>query len=268
VHGFSTLTGRALARARGLFADTVRLGRRPVTLGALLLVIGSTATVVAGTNTSPTITSLTVSSAVVDEGQTVTLFGRFSDPDVADRHTLKIRWHDGSPKEAIQLPAGPTSFTVTHTYLDNLPPSYPQQIFLTLYDRTSPGGQSPTDNTEGSGQVYGTVPIQVRNVAPRFVTGSIVGTATAGGVVVEGDFTDPGSADVIQLTGAVGNPDLPNQNPMACTIGPGERHFRCQYAQQPNLAAKTYNVALIVRDDDGGRSTHTMSVRFNGLTRP
>jgi hypothetical protein len=109
----------------------------------------------------------------------------------------------------------------------------------------------------------------VKNVPPGFVGGSLVATASAGGVVVEGDVTDASPVDMLLVAGAVGNPLYPpSQIPMTCSMGPDRRHFRCEHTHQPNLQARTYTINLKAKDDDGGQSTHTMTVRFGGLTRP
>ncbi len=267
MRGFSTASGHTLGHARRLVAGLLLTGRRPVVVGALLLLIGSTVTVLATTNTPPAITSLTVSPPIANEGQTVILKGTFTDPDATDAHTLLVYWTGGDEnfKEKVQLPPGQLSFQLSHTYTDNFPPT---PIKVVLIDRQHPVGAN--DNSDG---VFGGdtefLPFQVKNVAPRFVTKTVVGTATASGVVVEGDFTDPGTSDGHQVTGAIGNPIYPpGQIPMACTLTKGERHFRCEHTHQPNLGARTYNVNLTLRDDDGGKATHTMSVHFPGIGRP
>jgi len=246
-------------------ASPFRAGRRSVALGAILLA-ASTATVLATANTPPHFTSLTVSPSVLNEGQSVVLNGAFTDPDTTDAHSMLVYWDGGDSnfKQKVQLPPGQLSFQVHHTYTDNVASP---TIKVVLIDRQHP--IDANDNTDGiGGGETKFVPIQVKNVAPRFVDSSIVGSANAGGVVVEGDFTDPG-ADAIQLTAKIGLPINPaGQIPMACTLGKGERHFRCEYSQQASFAAKTYNINLLVKDDDGGQDTHTMSVHFGGITRP
>jgi len=258
--------GRAFERIRRVLAGGFRSGRRSAVLGTVLL-IGSTAAVMATANTAPTITSATMSPGIIDEGQTATLSVTFTDPDAADLHTVWVKWHDGSPKEQVVLPAGQTSFQRTHTFRNSVSGPSGSKVQVTVYDRTTPPGGN--DNADGSGHDAEFAPIQVNNVAPRFVDSSIVGTASAGGVVVEGDFTEPSPVDTVQVTGAVGNPIFPpNQTPMACTLLKGERRFRCEHTQQPNLQARTYTINLLVKDDDGGQDTHAMTVRFNGITRP
>jgi hypothetical protein len=262
---FRTRVTSARTWARGIPSTARKRGQRSALLGAVLLA-ASTATVLATANTPPHITSLTVTPSVANEGQTVTLRGTFTDPDTGDLHSIRIGWGDDTVtgvKQQVQLPAGQLSFQVTHTYTDDLAPT---TIKVSVLDRQTPPGTN--DNTTGGSLgVFGSVPIQVRNVPPGFVDSSIVGTATVSGVVVEGDFVDPGR-DSIQVFGTI-NPQNPfAAAPMTCSHGKGERHFRCEYTQAPNALAQTYPIGLRVVDDDGGFDTHTMSVRFPGITRP
>jgi len=267
VHGFFTPLRGAGTYGRQFLLALAQRGRRSVVLGAVLL-IGSAVTALGTANTDPQFTSLTASASIIDEGQTIVLRGTFTDPDTADAHGAHIHWNgaNDNTNEKLLLPPGQLSFEVSHRYVDDLPPT---TIKVWLFDRQLP--IHTNDNTNGpfGTDVGFTSTIQVRNVAPRFVDASIVGTATASGVVVEGDFTEPG-ADTIQLTGAIGSPIYPpNQLQMTCAIsGKGELHFRCQYAQQPNAQARTYDVHLKLRDDDGGQDTHDIIVRFAGITRP
>jgi hypothetical protein len=46
----------------------------------------------------------------VNEGDAVTLTIPFSDPDVEDAHIVTINWGDGSAPEAVQVPAGTSTY--------------------------------------------------------------------------------------------------------------------------------------------------------------
>lgn len=259
----TTTIRRAFDRPRHLASSVSRAGRRSTALGALLLA-ASTATVLATANTPPEIISATVTPSTFKEGDTVTLFATFTDADAADLHTVRIRWHDGSPTEQIQLPAGQTSFEVKHTYRDDQS-KYSGQNFVrfTVYDRqTLPG--SPNDNGSGAGEDLASVPTTASNVAPSFVDRGITVTKKGGGqVVIEGDIVEPGSADQLQLTATWGDPSAPGET--ACSLSEGKgatRHFTCEHAYRPNLQAKTYRVGLTVKDDDGGLDQYQTTVRL------
>lgn len=72
-------------------------------------------------NVAPTIDSLVLDSAVIDENDSVELTGTFSDPDTPDVHQVIIEWGDGSPNTIIDLTNGETSFVTSHQYLDDGP---------------------------------------------------------------------------------------------------------------------------------------------------
>src|SRR5262249_52733605 len=85
-------------------------------------------------------TSVTVTPTIL-EGQTATLQGTFTDPGSLDTFTLSVNWADGTPTQSVSLPAGATSFQLTHTYTQEAP--VPYQINVTLTDKD---GGSATAN--------------------------------------------------------------------------------------------------------------------------
>jgi hypothetical protein len=224
-----------------------------------MLLAASTATVLATANTPPHITSLTVSQSVIDEGQTVTLSGAFTDPDAGDLHTVRIGWGDDAItgfKQQVQLPAGQFSFQVTHTYTDDLAPT---SIKVSVLDRQLPPGTN--DNSGGHGTDFGFVPIQVKNVAPRFVANSVtVAKGPNRSVAVDGAFVDPGTVDTEQVTANWSDPFAPGTTP--CTLGKGERQFHCEHTYRTALVPRTYRITLVARDDDGGTGTFQTSVQI------
>jgi hypothetical protein len=110
--GLRAALKQALAESRTSLANSVRAGRRSLALGTVL-VLGSALTVLATTNTPPTITSLNLSSPSVDEGGNITISGAFTDPDATDTHSALIFWPD-STKQKVEIPAGQMTFTATH----------------------------------------------------------------------------------------------------------------------------------------------------------
>jgi hypothetical protein len=116
----------------------------------------ATAQTIAVTNVAPANVSLTLSAASINEGQSVTLGGTFTDPGVLDTHVVVITWGDGSATTTLNLAAGVLSFSgVNHTYQDN-PAGQPTGSF--------PISVTVTDKDGGQGT--GSTPIQVKNVAP------------------------------------------------------------------------------------------------------
>jgi hypothetical protein len=268
VNDFATTLRLATDRARRLQASVLGAGRRSVVLGALLLT-ASTVTVLATANTLPTITSLTLNRTVVDEGQPVILSGTFTDPDAADRHTLKIDWGGAEPTQRIELPAGQLSFQVSHTYSDDLViDNTPLHRFRVIVaDHQLPVGTPPNDNNTGSiGQVAGFVPsLQVKNVAPSLVNITVTKQPTRDLrtvlAVVVGDIIDPG-ADTHQVAALWGDeprlPQPPTRTP--CTVT--GRRFRCEHTYTRGASDRTFTISLRVGDDDGGLGNATTSVQI------
>jgi hypothetical protein len=247
-----------LSRLHHLPSNVVRTGRSSLVLGAILL-IASTATVLAMSNTPPVVTSATLDKSIVDEGETVTLTVSFTDPDVEDLHTILVNWADIHHHQTIQLPAGQLSAQITHQHVDD--DLLENHIWVTVVDRQTPPGQEPNDNYASFGTFNALVPIQVRNVAPSFVDRSITVNKKGGSqVTVEGDFVDPGTADQMTVTATWGDPQSPGAT--ACSLSNGNRHFVCEHAYRPNLQAKTYPISLTVKDDDDGIDQHQTGVKL------
>jgi hypothetical protein len=260
MRNFATMVRRALDRARGLRLP--RSGRRSLALGTLLLT-ASTVTVLATANTPPEFTSLTVTPSVLNEGQTVTLSGTFTDSDTSDAHTVYIFWND-APIEAsrtkVQLPAGQTSFQATHTYMDNA-----TSIRVKVADRQLPLGSN--DNTEGYGRDRTGVPIQVKNVAPSLANITVTKQPTRDLrtvlAVVEGDIIDPGTRDTHQVSALFGDErPIPTPTRTPCTVT--GRRFRCEHTYARGSSDRTFTISLRVGDDDGGLGNATTSVLIPG----
>jgi hypothetical protein len=256
VTALPTVARRALDALRRLSTRTRRAGRRSAVLGAVLLA-ASAATVLATANTAPHITSLTVTPnvSVINEGQSLTINGTFTDPDATDRHAILVYWNDTPNNignaEKLQLPPGQFTFQLNHTFRDDVAPTH---FIVEVVDHQDPIGSNDNNIQAGQGEDTRHVPIQVLNVAPRFVAGSI--TLTKGpnrSVTVDGAFTDPGTLDTEQVTANWGDPYTPA--PTTCTLTTDSRHFHCAHTYHAALVATTYRITLVARDDDGGTDT-------------
>jgi hypothetical protein len=243
-----------------LTSGVARAGRRSTVLGAVLLA-ASTATVLATGNTQPTITSAAVNRHVFKEGETVTLAVSFTDPDLLDYHTARIRWDDGSPTQSFQIPVGQTSFQVEHRLVgDNEGPEW-RQGRITLYDRQTAPGTPQNDNSgDHALKPDRYFSIQISNAEPSFVSRSV--TVTPKGrthVTVEGEVTDPGAADHLQVTASWGDSSPPVTS--VCSVS-ASRHFVCEHDYRPNLQAKAYPVLLVVNDEKGALTEYRTTARL------
>src|SRR5205807_139455 len=79
---------------------------------------GSTSITVS--NLPPSNIQLTLSQATINENDSTTLSGSFSDPGTLDTHTVVINWGDGSSNTTLTLAADVLTFGgASHQYLDN-----------------------------------------------------------------------------------------------------------------------------------------------------
>src|SRR5207237_498147 len=62
---------------------------------------------------------LTPTPAAINENDTTTVAGSFTDPGTLDTHTVDIAWGDGSPDTVLHLDANVLTFSASHQYLDN-----------------------------------------------------------------------------------------------------------------------------------------------------
>jgi hypothetical protein len=255
-------------RYRDTLTISSRSGRRSLALGAVMM-LGSAMTVLATGNTPPTNLTLTASPATINEGDTITLTGSFTDPDVTDYHTLRIKWRDTNAVQKVQLAPGVTTFQATHTYTVSGEHGVPYEWKPTVevWDRQSPGEQSPNDNMGLGGEDFAWATFTINNVAPTFahnVTAhALHGTPYT--LVAEGDIVDPGTSDPVEVYAkwdGAPNGKLGLGEP--CTMTNATRHFRCErsYAVQPGPTSKPKSVTLTARDDDGGQTTVTKAIQF------
>jgi hypothetical protein len=261
VNRFGTLVRHAVRRGRPVLSKSMAPGRRSAALGALLL-LGSAVSTLATGNSAPEIISASLSQSVIDEGDTVTVTGTFTDADAGDRHTVWITWRDGALQYVkLELPPGQTTFQATHTYRNNRPSG--AKVGVWLKDHQLPPGAN--DNSEGEGEDYLSLPITVKNVAPTFEHASIQVTKAggkSGAVVVEGSLTDPGNADALSVVAGWGENGVVSPKPAsACTVNQHARTFRCEHTYSPTKA-QTYPISLVVRDPDGGEGTAKATVQF------
>lgn len=126
----------------------------------------------------------------VDEGSTFTRTVFITDPGVRDTFTGTVDWGDGTPIENIPLtgvlPAGTTSFQISHVYGHNRPTNY--QVTVNLTDK------------DGGVAVPLVFTVIVNNVAPTLTVapnqlvrpGQTLDLTGVGGRPFLGTFTDPG----------------------------------------------------------------------------
>jgi hypothetical protein len=260
-NGMTSVIRRTLARARQLPTRVARQGGWPLALGAMLLV-ASTASVVATANTPPKIESATFRPHRPVEGEEALLTVKFSDPNLGDFHTLRVRWRDdgdrGPSVHEMQVPAGQTFVQIPHTFKDAPTDG---TIQIAILDRQMPPG-APNDNTEGAGKDLVFAPAPVINAAPNFVGDSIqVQKQDRRKVLVVGEVADPGALDTLKVRATWGMGQ--GAEPTPCGVDTASRRFYCEHTYVgPWGGLITYVIGLEVTDDEGASSKYKTSVRI------
>ena len=142
-------------------------------------------------NVAPSGLILTPTLTTVNEGDSTTLNGSFTDPGTGDTHVVTINWNDGSANTVLNLTAGVLTFSSAHAYADDNPTN-------TASDTVAIQVTVADDDT---GSVSGSTNITVNNVAPTIVTLPAPAAINENGTVtVSGTLSDPGTLDTHTVT--------------------------------------------------------------------
>jgi hypothetical protein len=215
-------------------------------------------TTVAVTNVAPANVALTLSAVSINEGQSVTLGGSFTDPGTLDTHSVAINWGDGSTGTMVNLAAGVLTFTgVTHQYLDN-PVGLPNGSF--------PISVTVTDKDGGAGA--GGTSVQVKNVPPTAdLSGPLNGVPgqprTFTFSALDPSPTDQSAGFSYTINWGDGTPQNP-PNPDVQTISRLAGNGSGVAVDHIYTTTGSYMVQVTATDKDGGTSgpvTQTVTVQ-------
>jgi hypothetical protein len=198
-------------------------------------------------NGPPTNVAVSLSAASINENDTVTLAGAFSDPYdyTSGSHTITIDWGDGSATTILTVAGGAGVFNVpsgvTHQYLDDNPTATATDSYTISVTVTDSGGLSGVGITS----------ITVNN-APAVITGvmgPIEPIALGGAATLTATFTDVGSQDTHSCT-FQWNDGTPATTVNAAGTGNGTCSATHSY-----VVSNVYQVDVTVTDDDTGIAT-------------
>ena len=223
-------------------------------------------------NLAPVAGALTVQPGTVAEGDSVTVFGSYTDVGTLDRHIVSIDWGDGSavmssadPGTTIVIDPVKRLYSATHVYVDNPSGRPDYTISAVVTDETGATSNTVTAN------------VVVQNVVPTFTeitlndvpvvpnrsgAGPQPSTLTIdenGVVTIRGSFTDPGVRDGETVTIDWGEGGAPEQAVVSSDAhDPTLHHFTLSHRylddNPTNTPRDNYLVTATVVDKDGGTS--------------
>jgi hypothetical protein len=205
--------------------------------------VGTAIETIIVTNVAPTVSNVKVDSGTINEGSSLTLTGNLTDPGTKDSFKLTINWGDGSSLESVSLKAGSTSFSQTHTYVDDNPTGTPAD--------TNKIAVTVEDNDGGKGT--GSASVIVNNLAPELsISAPVYGSLYAKDATVNlsASITDMGPSDT--FTCSINWDDGITDNGTVASGGCTASH---EYS-----AAGVFTIQMQVMDDDTGSDTDTVMV--------
>lgn len=193
---------------------------------------------------------LTLSAAILDEGDTLNLSGSFVNIDTLDTHRVVISWGDGSANTVLSLAAGLRNFAASHLCRDDSPSGTAADGYAISV--------TVTDQDDGTGTAGAN--ITVNNVNP--VIQAFASDATfadkgeeSGPVNVSGSFIDVGVLDTHSAVVDWGDGTVETLA-LVQGAGSGTVHGSHAYA-----AGGVYTITLTLTDDDtGSHQTSTLAV--------
>lgn len=206
-------------------------------------------------NVDPTLGAVSIDSAVIDEGGSVTVSGTFADAGAADTHTVDIDWGDGTSSAAtVDQVAG--TYTATKVYTDDDPTGTASDV----------SAITVTVEDDDAGTAGGGTSVTVNNLAPT-LSGVTLSSATVdegGSVTVNGSILDAGVEDThtVLVDWGDGTTSTATVDQVAGTFSADHT-----YADDDptGTASDLSNIAITVTDDDTGVGADATSVTVNNL---
>jgi hypothetical protein len=197
------------------------------------------------TNVPPQMSNLLLSSDTINEGDSASISGSFTDPGSLDTFTLHIDWGDGSAVQDVSL-GNATSFSnITHTYADDNPTATSSDVNVISVT---------VEDDDGGVSTAASAPVTVNNVAP-----TVTASETAPGAesttpwTGAGSFTDPALGQATEsFTATVDYGDGSGAQPLALSGS----SFSLSHMY---TGSGTYTVTVTVNDDDGGSGTFSLN---------
>jgi hypothetical protein len=195
-------------------------------------------------NDAPVIQTIGAVPSSINENQSTTVTVTFTDVEAGDAHTCKFTWGDGGISW-VNVGAGVTICSGTHTYLDDNPTATPSDNY-TVSVEVKDSGSPPQSDTE-------ITTVTVGNVRPVITTtsGPVAPAAKNTSLNFSASFTDVGTLDTHTCTFSWDDGTNTTVN------APGTGNGSCS-ASHTYASAGVYTVMVTVTDDDTGSDTRTL----------
>jgi len=216
---------------------------------------------------SPVVTNFSVGSPI-NENDSATVNGIFSDLDVSDTHTVIVTWGTGEGSTTLSLAAGVLMFSATHQYLNDNPSGTSSDDFSV--------GVTVTDNHFGTG--VGSTNVTVNNVAPAVMSLNSASTINENGVyTLNGTFHDAGTLDThtVFINWGGGTPGQASEgsttlnNTDLTYLGNGNWSFSASHQYLDDNATGTssdaYAIGVRITDSDTGLGSGGTTVTVNNV---
>ena len=186
-------------------------------------------------NLGPSGLTVSTDHQAINEGDTLTLSGAFTNPDPQDTHTVTVVWGDGSHTTQ-PLGAGVFQFQVTHQFTHS--PAAPATAFPIAVTVTDAAGGTTTGEAD----------VAVANVPPTLPPSGGIATGDAGGPFGQTiPFTDPGT-DAWTATADYGDGTGPHPVPIAGHTLTLDHVY---------TGEGTFTIKITLQDGAGGTATLT-----------
>jgi hypothetical protein len=217
-------------------------------------------------NSAPVVGTLTGST--IDENAIATVSGTFTDAGSDDSFTVTINWGENDPVE-YGYPAGSTSFSQTHQYLDDNPTGESGHVY--------PVAVQIVDNDDGIANAATEVTVNNRSpvagidVVRDAITGKSLAYIGRDGVAVMGEIGVVLAGAAIEVAGSYSDAGTLDTHTAGIdwddgTVDPvgissaGETDA-VNHTYAPDQAPGDYVIALTISDDDTGVDTPTATIR-------
>ncbi|MFA5102560.1 MAG: C25 family cysteine peptidase [Candidatus Thermoplasmatota archaeon] len=187
-------------------------------------------------NVAPVATAV---GASIDENDTATMSGTIMDPGTQDTFSVVIDWGEGAPQTYL-YPAGATSYSETHQYLDDNPTGTPTDEYAI----------SVTVTDDDTGEATATATVSVDNVDPTITVFKLDQPnpqfilPLVHALTFTGEFTDQGTQDTHTILWDF------DDGQTASTLNTTHTY----------TAPGLYEVSLTVEDDDTGVDEDSLEV--------